>query len=137
MAFSHGKDTVFKLDNSGGTLVDLTAYMLSVGFPQEIDMAETSVFGTSAKTYVAGMSDGTLSVEGRYDPVPDAQLSSLKGLAASSTFEYGPQGSASGAVKYTGECRLTSYEVSGDTGDMCGLTAEFQLTGAVTRTTWP
>lgn len=136
MAFSHGKDTVFKLDNSGGTLQDLSTYLLSVDFPQEIDMAETSTFGTSAKTYVSGMSDATISIEGRYDPAVDAILNGIKGLAASQTFEYGPQGSGTGSVKFTGECRLKSYDVSGDVGDMCGFSAELQVTGTITRTTF-
>ncbi len=136
MAFSHGKDTVFKIDNSGGSLQDISTYLLSVGFPQEIDMAETSTFGTGAKTYVAGMTDATISIEGRYDPTVDNILNALKGLAATQTFEYGPQGGTGGAVKYTGECRMTSYEVSGDVGDMTGFSAEFQVSGSITRTTF-
>lgn len=136
MAFSHGKDTNFQIDDSGGTPRDISTYCLSVKFPQDIDMAETSTMGTSAKTYVAGMTDGTISIEGRFDPTVDGYLSGIRGLAATATFIYGPQGSTVGNVKYTGECRLTSYEVSGDVGDMTGFSAEFQVTGAITRTTY-
>jgi len=136
MSFSHGKDAYFQLDNAAGALQNLTTYILSIKFPREIDMAETSTMGTSAKTYVAGMTDGTISLEGRYDPVPDAHFAGLLGLALSSTYEYGPQGSAGGAVKYTGEVRVSSYECDAEIGDMVGWSVELQMTGTQTRTTF-
>lgn len=136
MGFSHGKDAFFQLDNAGGTLQNLTAYILSIKMPREIDMAETSTMGTSAKTYVAGMSDATISLEGRFDPTVDAHFAGLLGLAASQSFEYGPQGNAGGAVKYSGECRCSSYEPDADIGDMVGWSAELQCTGPVTRGTF-
>jgi hypothetical protein len=47
-----------------------------------------------------------------------------------------PEGSTSTYVKYTGECILTSYEKSGAIGDVVTYSAEFQVTGAVTRGTY-
>ena len=52
------------------------------------------------------------------------------------SFEYGPEGSASGRIKYTGECIMTSYEVSAAVGDAVQASADFQVTGAITRGTW-
>ncbi len=39
MAFVHGKDSVFKLDNSGGSLTDISAYVKNVDFPEPADVA--------------------------------------------------------------------------------------------------
>jgi len=39
-------------------------------------------------------------------------MTGLYGKAATSTFEYGPQGNASGKRRVTGECRLESLETS-------------------------
>ncbi len=47
-----------------------------------------------------------------------------------------PEGSTSTYVKYTGEAILTSYEKSGAIGDVVTYSAEFQVTGAVTRGTY-
>ena len=58
------------------------------------------------------------------------------GQAATLSFEYGPEGSTAGDAKYTGECIMTSYEKSGAVGDVVTYSAEFQVTGAVTRGTW-
>jgi hypothetical protein len=134
--FRHGKSTVFKVDNSGGTLTDISNTLTDVSFPQSVDTAETSTFGSSAKSYVVGLTDSTLSISGNFDATVDAHLAGVLGQAASLSFEYGPEGSTSPNVKYTGECILTSYEKSGAIGDVVSYSAEFQVTGAITRGTY-
>lgn len=134
--FRHGKSTVFKVDNSGGTLTDISNSLTDVSFPQSVDTAETSAFGSSAKTYVVGLTDASISVSGMFDATVDAHLNGILAQAATVSFEYGPEGSTSGFVKYTGEAILTSYEKSGAIGDMVSFSAEFQVSGAVTRGTY-
>ena len=134
--FRHGKSTVFKVDNAAGTLTNISDTLTDVSFPQSVDTAETSSFGSSAKSYVVGLSDSTLSVAGNFDATVDAHLAGILGQAASVSFEYGPEGSTNGFVKYTGEAYLTSYEKSGAIGDVVTYSAEFQVTGAITRGTY-
>jgi hypothetical protein len=134
--FRHGKSTVFKVDSSAGTLTDISNTLTDVSFPQTVETAETTSFGSSAKTYVVGLSDSTVSVSGNFDATVDALLGGVLGQAATLSFEYGPEGSANGSVKYTGEAILTSYEKSGAVGDVVTFSAEFQVTGAVTRGTY-
>ena len=134
--FRHGKSTVFKVDNSGGTLTDISNTLTDVSFPQTIETAETTSFGSSAKTYIVGLSDSSLSVSGNFDATVDAHLAGVLGQAATLSFEYGPEGTTAGQVKYTGECLMTSYEKSGAVGDVVTYSAEFQVTGAVTRGTF-
>ena len=134
--FRHGKSTVFKVDNSGGTLTDISNTLTDVSFPQSVDTAETSAFGDSAKTYIVGLTDSTISISGNFDATVDAHLAGILGQSASVSLEYGPEGSTNGLVKYNGECYLTSYEKSGAIGDVVSFSAEFQVTGAVTRGTY-
>jgi hypothetical protein len=134
--FRHGKSTVFKVDNSGGSLTDISNTLTDVSFPQSVDTAETSTFGSSAKSYVVGLTDSTLSISGNFDATVDAHLAAVLGQAASLSFEYGPEGSTAGYVKYTGEALMTSYEKSGAIGDVVSYSAEFQVTGAITRGTY-
>lgn len=134
--FRHGKSTVFKIDDSGGTLRDISSTLTDVSFPRSIDTAESSSFGDSAKQYVVGLSDATISVSGNFDATIDGYLAGTVGQAATLSFEYGPEGSTSSYVKFSGECILTSYEVSGAIGDVVTYSAEFQVTGSVTRGTW-
>lgn len=136
MAFVHGKSAVFKVDDSGGTLRDLSAYLEEVSFPRSIETAETTTFGNSAKTYITGLTDATISITGIFDATADGYLAGVIGASATLSFEYGPAGSAGGAIKYSGECIMTSYEVSAPVGDKVSASAEFQVTGAITRGTW-
>ena len=133
MAFVHGKNSVFKLDNAAGSLQDLSSYCDSVDFPQTTETAEVTTFGDSSKAYIVGLKDSTISVSGSWDATIDAQLDAL---VAAGTFEFGPAGSGAGEVKYTGECILTSYSGASTVGDKVTFSAEFQVTGDVTRTTF-
>jgi predicted secreted protein len=131
--FRHGKSTSFKVDNSGGSLTDISDTLTDVSFPETIETAETTSFGSNSKTYIVGLKDATISVSGNFDATVDAHLAGIAGQAATVSFEYGPEGSTSTFVKYTGEAILTSYEKSGAVGDVVTYSAEFQVTGAVTR----
>lgn len=141
MAFIHGKKSKFEIDNAAGTPVDISAYCDEVSFSRSLETAETTTFGNDAKTYIMGLSDATISVSGKFDAAGastvDAVLSGILGQDASVTFAYTPGGGSpsSSNPKYSGECYCTSYEVSGSVGDVTSFSAEFQVTGAVTRAT--
>ena len=135
MAFTHGKDSVFKLDNASGSLTDISSYVNSVDFPETADVAETTVLGDDNKIYIVGLKDATLSLAGLWDSTIDGILGAVIGQAATLSFEYSPEGTASGKVKYSGECILTSYAQSSPVGDVVGYSADFQVSAAVTRGT--
>jgi len=136
MAFVHGKSAVFKLDNSSGSLVDYSAYLEEVSMPRSIETAETTTFGSSAKSYITGLSDATISISGKFDSAADATLAAVLGQAATLSFEYGPAGSTAGLIKYSGECIMTSYEIGASVGDAVTASVELQVTGTITRGTW-
>lgn len=131
--FRHGKAAVFKIDDSGGTLRNISDTLNSVSFPREAEVLETTSFGSSDRTYVVGFKNQTISIEGSFDATVDGYLAGALGAEASLSFEYGPEGSTSTYTKYTGECFLTSYETAAGVGDIVTYSAEFQITGAVTR----
>lgn len=142
MAFVHGKNSVIKVDNAAGVLTDISAVTNSVDLPRSVDTADTSHFGTSAKEYIVGLNDGTVSISGLYDPAVDATLSAsvdavIAGTLASATVEYSPAGLPASATKpkYTLEVLWTSYSVSGGVGDPISFKLEGQRTGPTTRAT--
>lgn len=140
MAFVHGKGAAFKIDDSAGVLQTLTSYVDSIEINNTSDTAETTTMGAEAKTYLSGQTDGTISVSGKYDSTastgPDVVLNGLLGKETTSTFEVGPEGGGSGKVKYSGECFMTSYVVSAPVADVVTFTADFQITGAITKGTF-
>lgn len=141
MAFVHGKNAVVKLDNSSGTLTALTSISNEISYSQSIETADTSVFGTNAKTYITGQNDATVSLSGLFDAtsagVIEATIDALiDGTNASATLEFGPEGSGAGSRKYTMETIVTSYDISAPVGDVVSLSVEFQRTGATTVSTY-
>jgi len=136
MAFVHGKSAAFKLDNAAGSLVDYSVYLEDISFPRSVETAETTTFGSSAKSYITGLTDATISLSGKFDATADSTLAAVLGQSATLSFEYGPAGSTSGLVKYSGEAIMTSYEVGATVGDVVTASVELQVTGAITRGTW-
>lgn len=141
MAFIHGKNSKFSIDNSAGTLTDISAFCEEVSLSRDIETAEVTAFGNSAKAYITGLSDGTISISGKFDGTAstgiDAVLSGVLGQNATVSWEYQPNNAAVGVSnpKYSGEGILTSYEVSGSVGDAVTWSAEIQSTGTITRAT--
>lgn len=135
MAFVHGKNSVFKLDNASGSLTDISAFVNNVDFPETADVAESSVLGASNKTYLVGLRDASISISGLFDATVDAILGAVVGQTATLSYEYSPEGTGSGKVKYTGEAILTNYALSSPVGDVVAYSADLQCSGAVTRGT--
>ena len=132
--FAHGKSTDFALDDTGGSSRNISNTLTDVSFPQTIDTAETTAFGSSNKSYIVGLKDTTISVSGIWDATVDGYISGTE--PASRSFIYGPAGSTGGNVKYTGEAIMTNYAVNNPVGDVVTFSMDLQVTGSVTRGTY-
>jgi hypothetical protein len=116
-------------------LTDISAFVNNVDFPETADVAETTTLGDSSKSYIVGLKDATISISGLWDSTLDAILGVVVGQSATLSYEYSPEGTGSGKIKYTGECILTSYSQSSPVGDVVGFSADLQVSGDVTRGT--
>jgi len=135
MAYVHGKTAFISINAN-----DLSAYCSEVSLSRSFETAEVTTIGDSAKEYILGLADGTISISGKFDGASgaiDALLYSIYNGAVAVAFEYRSSNAAVGAAnpKFTGNVVMTSYEVSASVGDAVSFSAEFQLTGAVTRAT--
>lgn len=141
MAFIHGKKSVFKVDNSAGTLTDISAFCEEVSLSRDIETAEVTTFGDDAKEYITGLTDATISVSGKFDAgnasAVDPVLSGILGAASTVSWAYRVNSASTSSTnpEYQGEAILTSYEVSGTVGDAVTFSAEFQCSGTITRAT--
>lgn len=133
--FQHGKNTDFEIDDTGGVSRDISDTVTNVDFPETIDTAETTAFGSTSKSYIVGLRDATISVSGIWDATVDGYI---RGGAepASRSFIFGPAGDTGGNVKYTGEAIVTNYSISNPVGDVVTYTLDLQVTGDVTRGTY-
>ena len=132
----HGKDLNFTLDNSAGSVVDLSAYVMGSGVSlgRDIEALLTTTASDNSNTYIPGLKDASFSVEFDYDNTLVDHLDGVYG-SASLSFVYGPSGSTSGYNKYSGECMMTSVPIASPIG-LNTISAEFQVTGDVTVGTY-
>ena len=133
--FVHGKSVDFELDDTSGTSRSISDTLNSVDFPEETETAATTACGSSSRSFIVGLESATISISGLWDATVDGYI---KGGTepASRSFIYGPAGSTSSNVKYTGEAILTNYSISSPVGDVVTYSCDLQVTGAVTRGTY-
>lgn len=141
MAFTHGKDAAFKIDDSAGTLRTLSQYVAQVsGLPGGRNLSEVTALGDGGTKSIPGLQNVSFTVSGHYDSTattgPDVVLSGLRTATATATFEYGPEGSTTGKIKYSGECWLTEYTVDAGVAEKVSFSASLQVDGTVTRGTF-
>jgi hypothetical protein len=132
----HGKSAGFSITDTGGTPRLLNCWITSVSFPRTNDTVEVSNFCSSAKEYVAGLRDATISIEGIWATTPDKYLSGILGTSAAFIYYPGTTAPVAGKyAKYTGTCFETAYEVPTAIDAAATFSAEFQVSGLVSRST--
>ena len=132
--FTHGKNAAFKIDDSGGTLRDISNVLTDVSISRTADVAEVSAFSNSSKAFVAGLKDASITISGSFDATVDGYLKAIVGTAAGS-FEFYPIGTTGGNPKASGNAICTSYDRTPDVGGAVSFSAAFQVSGDVTEGT--
>lgn len=130
MASRHGKNTSVLLGK-----YDISPYLNEATASMSLETAETSTFGTSAKTYIMGQNDGTVSFSGLFDgsaDAIDAMFSDIidNDLTPAVTLGY-DGGLITGRSCSLAVAKQTSYEVSAPVSDVVSLSGEFQVTGGM------
>ena len=134
MAAVHGKGATLTV-NAGA----LTGFMNDASLNRSTETAEVTVFGLSAKTFVAGLNDATFSSSGFYDKTASTgSISILEavysgGVAVACV--YRPAGAGSGDYNYAFNAILTSLDISGTTTGAVAVSFALQVSGVVTPTT--
>jgi hypothetical protein len=132
MAFLHGKGTSVIAND-----VNLSSFLNDASVTYSAETAETTAFGSSSKTYIVGLSDGSISLSGMYEGTAttgfDAAI--FAALAASNevttsifygTPAAGVQVSMAGGI-------ITSYDISAPVSDVVSASLEIQADGGVTQ----
>lgn len=132
----HGRLGDFRIDDSGGTLRDISNHVNKVTLNRDAPEIDTTTFQDTSKTYIADFDGATISIEGNSNATVMGYLHPIVGQAAGS-FQWGPEGTASGKRKMTGECVCTGLnEDVAPTGKQNTFTATFRVDGAITFGTY-
>jgi len=132
---THGHNAQFTYNSN-----DVSPYVTDVTFKRSNDVHDTTCYGSSAHTYLAGLVDGEITVTGLWDKTStvgsEVVFNGAVGVAAASAFAWGPEGSTAGDVKYTGNAVLKDYQESAPVADLVKFTATLSISGAVTTGTY-
>ena len=135
MAFRHGKNAALTI-NAGA----LAAFLDNVDFSTDMDIADTTTFGATWKTAVAGIPGGTISFSGLYDPTastgPGAILFPLVTAGTAVTVLFYPGGNTSGQSLYTmtNGGIVTNYSESSPVGGAVTFSGSIQIIALPVRT---
>ena len=127
-----GTSGVAKFDVGGSATT--IASVISFTLTNTGDVIETSAMGNTARTYVPGLTNATISTSLYFVDGDSAQaaLQSAPGSAAA-TIELYPSGETTGQ-KLSGEMIVTSFEISAANDGAVTAEVAGQITGALTVT---
>lgn len=105
---------------------DVSAYFRSMAVPRQVDTAETSTFGTEAKTFIPGLTEVGLSGDGLWDGAANAVDAVLAALLQGNDklLAFFPGGDAIGSRGVAMRGQETNFEVTADIGDAVGFSFE-------------
>lgn len=130
-------DVQFGSNGTPTTEVDVSTKVKTFSFPREQDMLDVTAFGTSGfRSFAVGLQSATFPAEFYWDTTIDTHLSGLMGYTTAVEFIYGPDGTTSGRPKYTGTMFLQNMDSSATVGEIKLISATFQISGVITRTTY-
>lgn len=137
MAFKHGKNGYFAITDSGAVERNVSPFVNNVDMNLEIDLPTTTTLGASAvRRQVVGLKDGGFTVSALHDTTASTGswtvFTGLYGLAAASTFKWGPEGVTGGLPRITGTARLKSIKTGSPVDGVVPMTLEFVTDDAVT-----
>lgn len=121
--FVHGKGTEVLLDE-----FDLSSYFNSVDASRTTDTAETTSFGSTSKSYIVGLSDGTLSLSGMFAQDTDGsdeELSAILGSTTTPVLTVNLESGTIGNRAVVAKAHQTSYAISSPVADIVTVTADF------------
>lgn len=141
MAFKAGTVAYVLMDGVNTVGTNIQPYIDNFGWPQSVQTLDVSAFGTSAKAFINGLTDGdTVSISGPYDKAIFSHFTNIKAAQAvgssTSTVIWGPGGSVTGEAKVSAEAWVTSIALNAGVGGRVEYAAQVQITGAVTNSTW-
>lgn len=139
--FKHGKAGAFTITDTGSSERDVSAYVSNVDMNLSVDLPETTTLGAAGvRRQVVGLEDVTITVTGFHDIAANTGswtvFTALLGFATASTFEWGPEGTASSAPRITGSCRVASFQSGSPVDGVVPFTVELVGDGGFTVDTF-
>lgn len=130
MAFKHGRAVDITVNS-----VVLSTFCDSADLNIDVDTSDTTTFGSTWKTAIAGLVGGTLELAGNFDPTtttgPASAIAAVIAGGAPVAVIYEPGGAASNQGR-TFNALVTNYKESSPVADKVTFSCSLLVTAAVT-----
>ena len=131
----------FQLNNASVTInsVDLSTYVTSVTLSQSADSLETTAMGDSARTFIAGLTNGTIDIDFNADFAASKTEATIYPLVGTTTaVVVKPVAAAVSATNpsYTFNVIVNEWDtLNGSIGELATHSVSWQIAGAITKAT--
>ena len=119
--------------------VNLSSFVTSVSLEMNVDEVETTAFGSAARTRIAGLRDGSVSIDFNQDfaaGAVEATLYPLLGTIATVTLVPTSGTVNSTNPSYAVPCLVSqNVPINGQVGDLATLSVTWPTSGTVTKAT--
>jgi hypothetical protein len=134
MPFRHGSKAVVTVN-----AVDLSAFGTNLELSVDVDTADTTTFGSTWKTALAGVAGAKMTLTGDYDGTvttgPASAILSVIAAGVAVAIVHKPGGTLTGQRTNSFSGLVTSYSETSPVGGIVSFKAEILATGAVTSVT--
>jgi hypothetical protein len=134
MAFRHGKNASFTIN-----AVDLSTFGTSLELAVDVDTGDTTTFGSTWKTALAGVAGGKVTFSGVYDGTvttgPASAILSVIAGGVPVACVHKPGGTLAGQRTNSFSGIVTGYSESAPFGGIVTFKLEVLATGAITSVT--
>ena len=131
----------FMLNDASVTVnsVDLSSYVTSVTLSQSADSLETTAMGDSARTFIGGLTNGTIDIDFNADFAASKTEATIFPLVGTSTaVVVKPTSGVVSATNpsYTFNVIVTEWDtLNGSIGELATHRVSWQIAGAITKAT--
>ena len=131
----------FMLNDASVTInsVDLSSYVTSVTLSQSADSLETTAMGDSARTFIGGLTNGTIDIDFNADFAASKTEATIFPLVGTSTaVVVKPTSGVVSATNpsYTFNVIVTEWDtLNGSIGELATHSVSWQIAGAITKAT--
>jgi len=127
MAKQTGLGDYLAVDDSGGTARDISNDVTNVEFTNAQNLLETTGLDKSAMERIIGLSDGSVSISGIFNPAANKSHAVFKTRTGTRTVTYAVGGNTSSNPKLEMEMLIDAYNVSRGTDGSSTWTADMSL----------
>ena len=131
----------FMLNNASVTInsVDLSSYVTSVTLSQSADSLETTAMGDTARTYIGGLTNGTVDIEFNADFAASKTEATIYPLVGTTTAVVVKPVDASVSAtnpSYTFNVVVTEWDtLNGSIGELATYSISWQIAGPIVKAT--